>query len=338
MKQLGINACRNRSRENSPCSGSFLAGFYLFWRFHVSLPLRNRRSGFTLIELLVVIAIIAILIGLLLPAVQKVREAASRMKCGNHLKQIGLAIHNYNDTNGHLPAGGFNPWEQHGSWPFHILSHLEQDNLARQTTPNNVDPLRYRAGPSVYFCPTRRRSTASGNQGGRYLMDYASATPADSAGSWDQYWKGDVWGGGWEGQPPYRGMIVRGGFDFNQGRWRGSQSTMGNIPDGTSNTLMIGEKQLNWQAYVTGDWHDDAGWADGWDPDVARYTGFEPRSDKQYGQVGWEGYRFGSAHATGMNGVFGDGSVRFIKYGVNATLFNAIGGRDDGQVVDLGGL
>ena len=306
------------------------------------LPLRNRRSGFTLIELLVVIAIIAILIGLLLPAVQKVREAANRMKCGNHLKQIGLAIHNYNDTNGYLPPGGFNPWEQHGSWAYHILSHLEQDNLARQSTPNNVDPLRYRGGPSVYFCPTRRRSAATSSQAGRFLMDYASATPADSAGSWDQYWMGDIWGNGWVSRQ-YRGMIVRGGYNFNNpqypaNQWVGGQTTIGTIPDGTSNTLMVSEKQLNWRRYLSGDWHDDAGWADGWDPDVARYTGFQPQSDQQYGQGGWGGYRFGSAHATGMNGVFGDGSVRFIRYSVNGTVFNNTGGRDDGRVVDLDSL
>src|SRR5687767_11534890 len=95
----------------------------------------NHRRGFTLIELLVVIAIIAILIGLLVPAVQRAREAASRTQCMNNLKQLGLAAHNYHDTQKHLPpAIGYYPTTQNGVFGthfFHLLPNLEQDSLFR---------------------------------------------------------------------------------------------------------------------------------------------------------------------------------------------------------------
>jgi prepilin-type N-terminal cleavage/methylation domain-containing protein/prepilin-type processing-associated H-X9-DG protein len=111
-----------------------------------------RRKGFTLIELLVVVAIIAILIGLLLPAVQKVREAASRISCTNHLKQIGLAFHNYENNQRNLPGS---------SWPRQLLPYIEQANYVGDS---NID---------LYVCPSRRQPDA-------HSLDYSAGNPSNS--------------------------------------------------------------------------------------------------------------------------------------------------------------
>jgi len=287
----------------------------------VSRSLHIRRSGFTLIELLVVIAIIAILIGLLLPAVQKIREAANRMKCSNHLKQQGLALHNFNDTNGYLPHGGTIPWAGDG-WAVQILPFIEQDNLAKLAHAGGNEMVVV----SIYYCPSRRSNLKSATQGGRALMDYASATPGDAANSWDQFWYNNVWSV--PANQKYNGLIVR---NTNPVAQNGKGEPLTAAIDGLSNTLMVSEKRLDSRNYTIGDWMDDQGWSDGWDPDIVRYTAFQPMKDAPGGV---SGYEFGSAHPTGLNCLVGDGSVRFVRFTVDLTAWNWFGHKSDGQVTD----
>ena len=120
--------------------------------------MRHRRSGFTLIELLVVITIISILMGMMLPAVQKAREAAYRISCGNNLKQIGLAIHHYENVNGYIPPSRIS--EGYATWMVLILPYMEQDNLYRQWDLSkpyyDQNPVARLSRVPNYFCPSRR--------------------------------------------------------------------------------------------------------------------------------------------------------------------------------------
>jgi prepilin-type N-terminal cleavage/methylation domain-containing protein len=197
----------------------------------------KRRTGFTLIELLVVIAIIGILMGLLLPAVQKIREAAARMTCANNFKQIGLAVHNYAGTyDGNLPPVNFyqvvNPKTGNaavGSAHYAILPYLEQGNLFNQYTTDRPDAG---YGGAAAF--------TGGGAANVSLKNFSC--PSDSTQS-NGLAIGGSQGGKWgTSSYAYNTVLFAGTFAAANAVTRPSPYKIGNIPDGASNTIGLGEQ------------------------------------------------------------------------------------------------
>lgn len=317
--------------------------------------MKRMRFGFTLIELLVVIAIIAILIGLLLPAVQKVREAASRMDCGNKLKQIALALHNHHDTIGTLPVGGTyfgaccTP-PTYTNWAIEILPYVEMDSLYKkyQQALLNTDPANNAVGQQkvkAFECPSdllagKLEIPASGPGSAQEWMhgSYRAVSGKGNMivgwGAWDGF-EPALWPGGIM-DPTYRALLHATGQPYNgvtppntvvSGQ---PLSSMGGAEkftaatDGTSNTLLIGE-------YTT---RDTTSRGTFWAYTYASYNQSSVGSESRLfgmdyakcaatpGLYGDQMCKraFNSAHSGGGNFAIADGSVRFISTGVATNL------------------
>jgi prepilin-type N-terminal cleavage/methylation domain-containing protein len=325
-----------------------------------------RRTAFTLIELLVVIAIIAILIGLLLPAVQKVREAAARAKCQNNLKQIGIAWHNHHDAYQIFPTGGAdysfvpefsslgNPRgagsgqnAQRGGWGFQILPFLEQENLFRGSGATTITDAVLRViGTPVpgYFCPSRGGPRTIPYTSGFFLVGTTTRAMTDYAVNGGTYDIPTVRFGmsrdgiihvGWDNaaRNPAGGTFTLPGFGV--GYWVPRTVRMNAVTDGLSNTLLVSEKQMNRSFLGQFISDDNEGYAVGADVDNARGITLAPEADFASPDVNtnYPNHRFGSAHTSGLNAVLADGSVRFVSYSVSAATWQAVGTIAGGEVL-----
>jgi type II secretory pathway pseudopilin PulG len=273
----------------------------------------------------VVIAIMGILMGLLLPAVQKVREAASRINCQNNLRQIGLAFHNHHDELLYFPTGGWYALtppnyvnglplvgaQQQAGWAFQILPYLEADNTWRgagATTDVGRELVAIGTPNKMFFCPSRR-----GPQTVTYQDNY---------------------------QPPLTGgPITHALCDYAASNKDGTGVVrqarpvrIAEITDGTSNTLMVSEKRLNRNFLGRKQPDDNQGYTAGFNYDTIRKTSRPPLPDYN-AAFGDGGGLFGSSHTGGLNAVLADCSVRFIPYAISKRTFSLLGNISDGQVL-----
>jgi prepilin-type N-terminal cleavage/methylation domain-containing protein/prepilin-type processing-associated H-X9-DG protein len=375
--------------------------------------------GFTLVELLVVIAIIGILVALLLPAIQAARESARRVQCRNNLKNIGLAVLNFEDTRRVFPTGGarnltaafglaqnmengtpLGPDRQGLGWAYQILPQIEETSAYDITDLKELQQIVM----SLYCCPSRRPGRTSYSPAYDAIfafIDYAGAVPCTwlnpkrverydpltgvppsvptirnnpTPPSLSSSFLGGDGASGSLSIPDntlYDGVIVRCPWAWEKTDPSGKQIGKfltnttglvkpGDITDGQSKTLMISEKYVRSDAYdgsMAGINRnsDDRGWTDGYDADIMRSTCFQPIEDSDslgfstaLGRyfdddpstsfVASNVYHFGSAHSSGINGVFADGSVHQISYDIDVLVFNALGSRNGDDVFEMDDL
>jgi prepilin-type N-terminal cleavage/methylation domain-containing protein/prepilin-type processing-associated H-X9-DG protein len=304
-----------------------------------------RRNAFTLIELLVVIAIIAVLVGLLLPAVQKVREAANRMKCQNNMKQIALAVHNYQSTYDKFPyaALDYQPSENAATYVtgfILILPFLEQDNVAKRWNPKlprndsstevtlgySNSSLQQRLIPT-YTCPTMTPPTGPlGGAENRAYCSYlfSSGTPdAQLFPYWAAY--------GLPAQPVYDGVII----PLNNPAKVASTSNktvtkITDVTDGTSNTFLAGETDFTPQGVPSTSY--GGVWAYGY-IGYCWGTTFVPFNKHDNTSTVYGAFR--SQHTGGGNFALADGAVRFVATGIDPVTYNAMATRSGGEAVNM---
>lgn len=302
------------------------------------------RSAFTLIELLVVIAIIAILIGLLVPAVQKVREAAARSQCQNNLKQLALGVHNYHDTNKRLPYNGdpyantgccYNAGQRQYSWITRILPYVEQGPLYNIVFSANPE---YAAGTTqgltlartvipLVRCPSDDTPETRTNVANHPAVAIASTSYKGVSGSnwaWGSY------------QLNVGGVYSNNGLDTGNGIFYRSdfrrKLTLLQITDGTSNTLMIGEDIGNLDIHNA--WYYPNG-ANGTcciplnNALVAGQPGFNNPGD-------WPNvYSFRSRHTGGANFALADGTVVYVSQTININIYRALASINGGEIASI---
>jgi prepilin-type N-terminal cleavage/methylation domain-containing protein/prepilin-type processing-associated H-X9-DG protein len=312
---------------------------------------KSTSKAFTLIELLVVIAIIAILIGLLIAAVQKIREADSRLTCANNLKQMAMALHNYHDTNNRFPLGRTKPF-LHG-WPVFILPYMEQQNIYNQYTIKNqnwFDPINYKAAQmqvKTFICPAcpddKNRPAKDNKNPNAAITDYTIP-----GGITDAFMVFSLNNGKGVAQTPFPSNLAV----INS---MGIGTAFSEIRDGTSNSFLVYESGGRPKHYISGKVigqadvdsatkcgntsvtngiTSGAAWAD--DGNNSPVHGFN--KDGTFCSEAClmnctnnqEAYSF---HSGGMNASFADGSVRYINENIKIITFCALVTMAGGEVI-----